>query len=240
MTPLSFTKMHAQGNDFVVLDGRRVPLPKMTPALARRLCDRRLGIGCDQLLLLLPATQADARMRIFNQDGSEAGNCGNGLRCCGWLICEERGSDCAILELSDRRVKVERIDKARMRAHMGKAFVRRMNDRFAEVDIGNLHRVYWSVEKPWPTDVNIEIVSGLIGDHAYVDVIERGVGHTPACGSGACAVAAAIWAKEACIRPITVHMPGGEMAVSGDLDDLLLEGEVVRVFEGRIDIPASH
>ena len=80
MAKLSFTKMHGTGNDFVFLDGIRAPLPDVA-TLASRLCDRRLGIGCDQLLVLLPSTVADFRMRIFNAEGSEVEMCGNGIRC---------------------------------------------------------------------------------------------------------------------------------------------------------------
>ncbi len=79
-SPLPFTKMHGAGNDFVILDGlrRRVSL---TPALARRLCDRRFGAGADQILVLGPSRKADLRMRIVNADGSEVEMCGNGIRC---------------------------------------------------------------------------------------------------------------------------------------------------------------
>ncbi len=80
MAKLTFTKMHGTGNDFVFLDGIRASLPDVA-ALAGRLCDRRVGIGCDQLLVLLPSTVADFRMRIFNADGSEVEMCGNGIRC---------------------------------------------------------------------------------------------------------------------------------------------------------------
>jgi len=80
MTKLSFTKMHGAGNDFVFLDGIRAPLPDLS-RLAAKLCDRRFGIGCDQLLVLLPSKVADFRMQIFNADGSQVEMCGNGIRC---------------------------------------------------------------------------------------------------------------------------------------------------------------
>ncbi len=79
---IRFSKMHGLGNDFVVIDAiRQVFLP--TPTLVRRLADRHTGIGFDQLLLVEPAARADAdfRYRIFNADGSEAEQCGNGARC---------------------------------------------------------------------------------------------------------------------------------------------------------------
>ncbi|HRY28545.1 MAG TPA: diaminopimelate epimerase [Elusimicrobiota bacterium] len=77
---VSFTKMHGTGNDFIVLDGMRRSV-RMTPALARRLCDRHFGVGADQILILLPSATADLRMRIVNADGSEVEMCGNGIRC---------------------------------------------------------------------------------------------------------------------------------------------------------------
>jgi diaminopimelate epimerase len=79
---LRFTKMHGLGNDFVVLDGLRQPL-HVTPALAARLADRRFGIGCDQVLLVEPPRlpDTDFHYRIFNADGSEVEQCGNGARC---------------------------------------------------------------------------------------------------------------------------------------------------------------
>ncbi len=79
---VSFTKMHGAGNDFVVFDGvnQRVNL---TPAQIRRLADRRFGVGCDQVLLVErpDAPGADFRYRIFNADGGEVEQCGNGARC---------------------------------------------------------------------------------------------------------------------------------------------------------------
>jgi diaminopimelate epimerase len=79
---LAFTKMQGLGNDFVVLDGVRQPVP-MTPTLARRLADRHFGVGCDQVLVVERAqsAQADFRYRIWNADGGEVGQCGNGARC---------------------------------------------------------------------------------------------------------------------------------------------------------------
>ena len=82
---LRFTKMHSLGNDFVVLDGRSANLKKLRQ-LAVKLCDRRFGIGADQLLILGDSKKADFRMRILNADGSEVEMCGNGVRCLGKFI----------------------------------------------------------------------------------------------------------------------------------------------------------
>ncbi|BBN89190.1 diaminopimelate epimerase [Azospira sp. I09] len=79
---LEFTKMHGLGNDFVVLDGVRQNIT-LTPAQLRFLADRNFGVGCDQILLVEKPGQAgiDFRYRIFNADGSEVEQCGNGARC---------------------------------------------------------------------------------------------------------------------------------------------------------------
>jgi diaminopimelate epimerase len=76
---LPFVKMHGAGNDFVVLDGIRSELPPLEP-LARRLADRHLGVGFDQLLVVRPSRSADFRMEIYNADGSQVEMCANGIR----------------------------------------------------------------------------------------------------------------------------------------------------------------
>ena len=85
-----FTKMHGQGNDFVVLDGIRQALD-ITPEKARLLADRHLGIGCDQLLIVERAQspENDFRYRIYNADGGEVGQCGNGARCFARYVLDE-------------------------------------------------------------------------------------------------------------------------------------------------------
>ncbi len=79
---LLFTKMHGAGNDFVVLDGVRQNID-LTASQYQALADRHFGIGCDQILLVQPATRPDCdfRYRIFNADGGEVQQCGNGARC---------------------------------------------------------------------------------------------------------------------------------------------------------------
>ncbi len=78
---LRFTKMHGAGHDFVVIDATREPF-RPTPALLGRLADRRFGVGCDQVLVIEPPSVPDVDFdyRIFNADGSESGQCGNGSR----------------------------------------------------------------------------------------------------------------------------------------------------------------
>ncbi len=82
MSELAFTKMQGLGNDFVVVDATRTPFT-LTPGLIRALADRRFGVGCDQVLVVERPRRADAdfRYRIFNADGGEVEQCGNGARC---------------------------------------------------------------------------------------------------------------------------------------------------------------
>jgi len=77
---LQFTKMHGCGNDFIFLDCLKKDVPNLG-AVAGKLCDRRFGIGADQLLTVRPSKVADFRMEIYNADGSEVEMCGNGIRC---------------------------------------------------------------------------------------------------------------------------------------------------------------
>jgi len=92
--PLHFTKMHGLGNDFVVIDAIHQQF-ELTSEQVRFLADRRFGIGCDQLLLVEPASQpnVDFRYRIFNADGSEVQQCGNGARCFARFVRDKQLTD---------------------------------------------------------------------------------------------------------------------------------------------------
>lgn len=79
---MKFTKLHGLGNDYVYVNCFEEPMDNVDlPELSRRVSDRHFGIGGDGLILIMPSDKADFRMRVFNNDGSEAKNCGNGLRC---------------------------------------------------------------------------------------------------------------------------------------------------------------
>ena len=88
---LHFTKMHGAGNDFVVIDAVRAAI-QINENQIRKIADRQTGVGCDQVLLIEPPKRPDAdfEYRIFNADGSPAGQCGNGARCVGRFIHEQR------------------------------------------------------------------------------------------------------------------------------------------------------
>jgi diaminopimelate epimerase len=78
---MRFTKMQGAGNDYVYVDCFRQEMPHDPAGLSRAISDRHFGVGSDGLILICPSTGADARMRMFNADGSESEMCGNGIRC---------------------------------------------------------------------------------------------------------------------------------------------------------------
>jgi diaminopimelate epimerase len=86
---INFTKMHGLGNDFVILDNRKGRI-KNLKKLAKKLCDRRFGIGADQMIILGNSRKADFKMGIINADGSEVEMCGNGIRCLAKYIWDNR------------------------------------------------------------------------------------------------------------------------------------------------------
>ena len=108
-----FLKMHGLGNDFVVLDARSAPLA-LDDATARRIADRRLGVGCDQLLILEPPSNGSAEvfMRIRNHEGFEVGACGNGTRCVAALLMAETGAEQTVIETAAGLLRAERAEDA--------------------------------------------------------------------------------------------------------------------------------
>ena len=121
--PTPFVKMHGAGNDFVVIDERKVSLG-LSPDQVRHLSDRRRGIGCDQFITLHPpppGTDADVLMRIRNPDGSEAGACGNATRCIAELLFEQTGHPYQVIRTVAGDLPAERLGDGRFRVDMGPA-----------------------------------------------------------------------------------------------------------------------
>jgi diaminopimelate epimerase len=119
---IKFTKMHGLGNDFVVIDGVRQHINLTTKAI-KKLADRHLGIGCDQLLLIEPPSdkKIDFNYRIFNSDGSEVEQCGNGARCMGRYIADQQlsGKKTVLLQTKNRVMEVTTKAKNLVTANMG-------------------------------------------------------------------------------------------------------------------------
>src|SRR5438445_8482023 len=118
-----FTKMHGCGNDYIYLDCFRQAPPRDPAALSRKISDRHFGVGADGLILICPSERADARMRMFNADGSEAEMCGNGVRCVAKFVHDHgiarkptltietgRGVLTLDLEVAEGKVRQVRVD----------------------------------------------------------------------------------------------------------------------------------
>ena len=122
MGKVPFFKMHGLGNDFVVLDFRRGAIP-LGAAAARRLADRRTGIGCDQVILLEPPRHPAAQvlMRIRNADGSESGACGNASRCVADLLHRETRDPRMRIETAAGLLEAEALTDGSFAVDMGPA-----------------------------------------------------------------------------------------------------------------------
>jgi len=117
---LKFHKMHGLGNDFVIIDNR-LGQYALSLEQIRQLADRRFGIGCDQLMLLLaPKTPGtDIFMHIYNPDGSEAGACGNGTRCVAALLLKESGKGQCVIETVSGLLTCRMVDGGMVEVDMG-------------------------------------------------------------------------------------------------------------------------
>jgi diaminopimelate epimerase len=241
MTTLTLTKHHGLGNDFLVAFH---PGVDDLPALARRLCDRRRGVGADGLLVAEATDGYAARMTLYNADGSRAEMSGNGIRCFAQALAQRRGdlSDQLILtDAGDRLVvleatedpatimaRVEMGDVSSLDEPVGWAALGCHPDRpVAHLSLGNPHSVV-GVDEVAVVDlghlgsqvphVNLEIVEpGPESNAITMRVHERGAGITEACGTGACAAAYAArsWGLVARgVGEVIVHMDGGTATVS--------------------------
>ncbi len=126
MTPragsFAFTKMHGLGNDFVVIDAVRQTIA-LSPETIRRIADRRLGVGCDQVLIVEPSPVpgVDFGYRIFNADGGEVQQCGNGARCFARYVYEEGLTDKTTITAHTPAgvITLERLAQGEVRVDMG-------------------------------------------------------------------------------------------------------------------------
>ena len=147
---LPFLKMHGAGNDFVVLDGRARGLA-LSPAEAGRIADRRLGVGCDQIVIVTEDPEgADAFMRILNADGSESGACGNAARCVAALLAEETGA---------RRLRIRTLSGLLEAEILGPGLV--------EVDMGPPRLEWDEIPLRGPSDtLHLNLALGPVADPA--------------------------------------------------------------------------
>ncbi len=263
--PLTLTKHHGAGNDFVVLVD---PLDDVasTPAVARALCDRHRGVGADGFIRVLAGTGgADLTMDLRNADGSSAEMSGNGIRCLAqaavlaglvspptFTVATPAGVRTIVYEPGDRPWL------ARASVDMGRPRVGRdepgpvAGSRAIAVDMGNPHLVVLglepaSVDLPalaaaastaWPAGVNVEVAAVEGDDRVRMRVFERGVGETLACGTGTCAVAAVARARGLVGPAVVVANPGGDLAVELGDDGARLAGPTVLVATVVVDLAA--
>jgi len=119
---LKFTKMHGLGNDFVVIDAVTQNV-RITASMVRRLADRKTGIGCDQVLVIEPPSDPDIdfNYRIFNSDGEEVEQCGNGARCLARFVHDRQltGKNSIRVKTSNRVMTLELINKTQVAVDMG-------------------------------------------------------------------------------------------------------------------------
>ena len=143
---ISFVKMQGIGNDFVVLDALLSPLPDDLPSVAKRLCDRRFGVGGDGILTLERGETAPFKMRMFNPDGSESEMCGNGIRCVG-----------ALIKLRDYATEAA---SYAIETGAGTLIVEALNDDLYRVDMGNYSLAPADLHLTWEGDKFVnELVS---------------------------------------------------------------------------------
>ena len=248
---MQFIKMHGLGNDYVYVDcfdpvTAEIIAQTELSSLAQQLSDRHFGIGSDGLVLILPSDEADARMRIFNADGSEAQMCGNAIRCVGKYLYESglchRTQICIQTPAGLRTLRLHttegKVDSAEV--NMGKAEVQfdelMINYRpvaFVSVNMGNPHIVLFpqthvatmsltplgpTLERHphFPEGTNVEFVSVRNSKEIDMRVWERGSGETMACGTGACAAAVAAAVLSKTDNSVTVHLRGGDLHIHYD------------------------
>jgi diaminopimelate epimerase len=240
---LSLAKYHGWGNDFLVADGDDLPAGIERAELARRLCDRRRGIGADGLLLSAPSAGYTAAMTLYNADGSRAMMSGNGIRCFAHHLQRRSGSlaDQTILtDAGPRHVTLAATPQPGViEASVGMGAVLPIPapagwDRIgvhpdrpvAHLSLGNPHTVV-GVDDVAVVDLeelgravpetNLEIIEPGPEPHGVtMRVHERGAGLTEACGTGACASAwaAVSWGLvPASADVVVVHMAGGSARV---------------------------
>jgi diaminopimelate epimerase len=242
-------KYQGLGNDFLVLLdlGDRRPVE---PGEVRALCDRHRGVGADGLIRVTPGPPgADCAMELFNADGGRAEMSGNGIRCLAMAMVEAGQSDARMVVHTDAGARVVTVDEDGWASvDMGMARIDAKDGRVAFVDMGNPHTVI-ELDEGEDLDLldvptraavyggrNVEfVVIGPGADRIRLRVWERGVGETQACGTGACAAAAAafVWGRVG--NHVTVTQPGGNATVDLRSDTIVLSGPAEHV--ATIEVP---
>ena len=267
---ITFTKAQALGNDFVIIPLQQKGAPDFsTEALtdvARFVANRRLGIGCDQVIFVDAAKDPACAMfiRFFNADGSEAESCGNGSRAVGLWWMQQNKAEIVTFQSIGGFVTTKLLDADTGLIEMTlpapvidgsvdlDAYQVHSNPAPVVVVVGNPHVVLFvgndvdaaswgaTIEKlsVFPMGINVNFVTRVCANTIDLIVWERGVGLTPACGTGAAAAAVASVVRGLVDgnQPITVVQPGGSLIIEIKDDCLIQRGRASVVFEGAIEL----
>ena len=236
---MHLTKMQGLGNDYLYHYGE-VENPAV---LSIKWADRHFGIGSDGLILIQDSELADFKMRIFNADGSEAMMCGNGIRCVGKFVYDKgyttkttltietlSGIRTLQLDVQEGLVQQATVDMGDVKVEQEITLsVLEQEVRCVPVSVGNPHCIVFCEDadeaplttigaalerhEQFPQGVNVEFVQILDRHHIRMRVWERGSGITMACGTGACASAAAAVKAGFCDSPLVVKLDGGDLNI---------------------------
>ncbi len=278
---MKFTKMHGIGNDYIYFNCLDTPIEN-PQELAITLSDRHFSIGGDGIVLICPSDKADAKMRMFNADGSEGKMCGNAIRCVGKYLYDNglvqkktleietlSGIKKLSLDVCDNKVAFVTVDmgEAVLTASQIPVLVKdspvvdyklTIGDasyRITCVSMGNPHCVVFmsgieslplEVIGPtfehhpvFPERVNTEFIEVESSTSIKMRVWERGSGETFACGTGACAAVVACVLNGKCKQgeEITVHLRGGDLKITYQLNGtVLMCGSATFAFEGEVHV----
>ena len=257
---MEFFKYHACGNDYIYIDcfENKIDNPY---DLSIKLSDRHFGIGSDGLILILPSDCADAKMRIFNADGSEAKMCGNGIRCVSKYLFDKKISKNKMtidtlsgiknVEIVESRGKISqvKVDMGNYSVWKGYKELDKIIDGSVDpiyVSVGNPHCVIIcdnlnidireigsKIQKCFNDGINVEFVKINSREDINVRVFERGSGETLACGTGACASSIACNYMGLCDKKVNVHLLGGNILVECLEESVFMTGEAVEIFKGE-------
>ncbi len=260
-----YVKMQGAGNAIVVIDQRDDRLQPPSAAILKRLGSAATGPGFDQLMWLGPPRDgvAAASYRVFNADGSEVEQCGNGVRCVArWLAMGEDRQTDFVLESPAGTIEARVLDDGSVTVNMGPPTAPQQAELAVAghtlsvtlLSMGNPHCVI-EVDDVETADVGTlgpaiehheRFADGInagfmcIRDRTAIDlrVHERGVGETLACGTGACAAVVAGRAAGRLDEQVRVNLPGGQLVVSwrGGHEPVWLTGNAELISEGTIDL----
>ncbi len=256
-----FEKWQGLGNHYLIVRRDEWPLP-ITAARARLICNPNVGVGSDGILELDTETGIP-RMTVWNPDGSESENCGNGIRMITrhLLAHGDLSGEGGTVLTGAGPVGVRSLGGDRVQVEMGRAIfpdgevreelaVNGTSVDFAFVTTGNPHAIIEhadpgavvqtlgpqiEVASRFPERTNVEFIRLDGPNELTMRVWERGVGETMACGTGACAAAVAAVRLSGLQSPVTVHLAGGDLTIAVDEDlEVTMTGPAELIYEGRL------